>query len=87
MTCVNAYRLQSHEVYRLNIESVLIGYRFLEKLCSLSDFTCTVRIAKIFARISYYVAIGKQKPNSITDFTVKDRCTILTEIYRGVTLI
>ena len=40
---------------RPNVVSVLIGYRFLEKFMFFSDFTCTVRIAKIFAKISYHV--------------------------------
>ena len=56
MTCDSAYRLQSYAWSRPNVVSVLIGYRFLEKIVIFSDFTCTVGIAKFFAKISYYVA-------------------------------
>ena len=38
---------------------------------SFSDFTCTVRIAKIFAKISYYVA------NAFVSFLEFSNITIL----------
>ena len=41
--------------YRPNVVSVLIGCRFLEKFMFFQTLR-TVRIAKIFAKISYYVA-------------------------------
>ena len=43
------YRVM-HEIYRPNVLSVLIGYRFLEKYVIFSDFTCTVLIAKILPK-------------------------------------
>jgi len=33
-----------------------MAIEFLKKYVIFSDFTCTVRIAKFFAKISYYVA-------------------------------
>jgi len=57
MTCDSAYRLQSCAWSRPNVVSVLIGYRFLEKI--MFSFQ-TLRVGysancEIFAKISYYV--------------------------------
>ena len=67
--------------YRPNVVSFLIGCRFLDKfMFSFQTLQCTVRIAKFFAKTSYYVANAFQY--FFWNLAILIGCSVSTEICR-----